>query len=144
MINHIFSSFNQKCRKPLRGKAFCYSESFEKFFVQSSDSFIIKYLKYFDRSFCTCKSASLSVELDVGINRVDLVSLWVMRHTCNQACFLAMNIISSNAVELQSEGQSLLNQDNFIVFPVLSFKLLGFNIPCFVLLLFRERAHAYM
>lgn len=97
------------------------------FLLQSSDFFIIKYL-HFDRSFCTCKSASLSVELDVGINRIDLVSLWVMRHPCNQACFLAMNVISSNAVELQSEGQSLLNQDKFILFPVLSFKLLGFII----------------
>lgn len=68
-----------------------------------------------------------------------------MRHPCNQACFLAMNVISSNAVVLQSEGQSLLNQDNFILFPVLSFKLLGFNILCFVLLLlFRECRHVYV
>lgn len=65
-----------------------------------------------------------------------------MRHPCNQACFLAMNVISSNAVELQSEGQSILNQDNFLLFPELSFKLLGFNILCFVL--FRECAHAYI
>lgn len=87
--------------------------------------------------FCTCKS--LNVELDVGINRIDLVSLWVMRHPCNQACFLAMNVISSNAVQLQSDGQSLLNQDHFIFFSVLSFNAYS----AFVLLLFyRECMHA--
>lgn len=77
--------------------------------------------------FCKCKSASLNVGLDVGINRIDLVSLWVMRHPCNQACFLAMNAISSNAIQLQRDGQSLWNQNHFIFLPVLSLNFLVFN-----------------
>lgn len=120
MINHIFSSLNQKRRKPLGGKPFCYSEPFKNFFL-SKLRFLLLSILILTGLFCTCKLASLNVELDVGINRIDLVSLWVMRHPCNQACFLAMNVISSNAVQLQSDGQNLLNQDNVVFFSCIVF-----------------------
>lgn len=143
MINRVFSSLNQKRRKPLRGKPFCYPEPFTTLFL-SKLRFFIKYLN-FDRSFLYMEIGIIECGIRCW-NKLDrLASLWVMRHPCNQACFLAMNVISSSAVQLQSDGQSLLNQDHFIFFPLLSFNVLDFNILHFVLLLlFRECMHSYV